>query len=213
MSLSAFVSFPPFPADEALGPPLPVVTVLAPAAVTVPVPPGAVAGQSISFTYHSLTFSATVPVSLAPGACTGFAVRVSVQAWKAAKKEYARLLREERARKAAARREEEQQRQIRSVLNGLIRELEAPEREARDVVNSLIRELEVREAHAREVRGVVDRLIGSLEREERRELAAARREAQLARKFEYEIRREVERLVSKVVRLVDPRYEGLDEPS
>ena len=181
---------PSAPDPSPTPPPTPIpTTIVAPAQVVVPIPLDALVGQRRTFIYHSLVFSYVVPSDAVGGAT--IQVAVTVANWKEAKSKAAREAREkaarERAAAAARRRAEREQREVRTVLDSLIRTVEAEEREVRNVLGGII---------------------GMLEAEERQRRAEEREAERMTR----EVSRVVERLVGAVIRIVDPRYAGLNEP-
>lgn len=168
---------------------LPVATILAPACVRVLLPPdGAAEGTPVKFTYRHLSFSAVVPAAALIIDDSNFIGNVTVLDWKNAHAAMLQKRREDAARQAAIRRAEKQLREVKSVLDSVIYEVEA---------------------HEREVRQVVRDLVSTVELNERRRLAVERKEAQQQR----EVAHCLERLIAKVIRLDDPRYDGIDAPA
>ena len=198
--------------------------VVIPASLRVPLPPGAVAGSRLDFRHHGLTYSMVVPEG--SSGCSTFDVRLSVADWTKARKRRAAEEREEakRRREAAARvreaeakrrKEVRDNREVNSLLQSLIYSLQAEERELRLVVSSMISTLEAteRERQARE-RQLRDsrRKEAQVEREVHAVLRRILRQVEATDTTEREVARVVDRLVSHVVRAIDPRYAGLDEP-
>ena len=142
-------------------------TLVAPVSVNLQLPEGAVQGQRISFKHRELSFAVIVP-ALPPGEVRRLSCTVTVQQWKDAHAAELRRRREEHAHQQAVRRAERQEREVRSVLNSILFEIEAPEREVRKVLAGLISSVEASERKEaqieREVAGVVERLLGRVVR-------------------------------------------------